>query len=133
MLSRPSWLRDQLRFAPQVPEACAAEALPEIGRKSKADLDFDQNMSVILEDNGWGKSTLANFIKAMFYSLPVTKTKSLDSNPRKKFKPWDNSVFGGTLTFENDGKIYKIERSFGLAESEDTFYLFDAKTNKASN
>ncbi len=103
------------------------------GKLSNFDLNFDQKLSVILEDNGWGKSTLANFIKAMFYSLPVTKTKTLDSNPRKKYKPWDNSVFGGTLTFENDGKIYKIERSFGLSESEDTFYLFDAKTNKATN
>ena len=31
--------------------------------------DFKDGLNVISEDNGWGKSTLAAFLKAMFYGL----------------------------------------------------------------
>ena len=103
------------------------------GKLINFDYNFDDKLSVIVEENGWGKTTFANFIKAMFYSLPTTKTRSLDSNPRKKYKPWDSIVFGGNIVFEHNDKTYRIERTFGNQENEDTFYLFDEHTNKPSN
>lgn len=79
--------------------------------------------------NGTGKSTFAEFIKAMFYGLPQTRVrKSLDLDVRKKYKPWDGGNYGGYICFEAGGKSYKLSRTFGDKEKEDTFMLIDVKT-----
>lgn len=97
------------------------------GKFNNADIDFDDGLNVINKDNGWGKTTLCSFIEAMFYGNPKTKGNGL--NDRKKYKPWDNSVYGGNLTFEDNGKTYRIERFFGATEKSDTFNLYDVDTN----
>lgn len=92
--------------------------------------DFSQGLNTIKEDNGWGKSTLATFIKAMFYGLNCSK-RSVSENERLKFKPWNTTEkFGGYLCFEQNNKYYRIERYFGNKESEDTVKLFDEQTGK---
>ena len=96
-------------------------------------IDFNDSLTVILEKNGWGKSTLAAFIKAMFYGLPVTKQQDLLKNERKRFTPWSGKTFGGSLTFDHNGKIYRIERSFDPKSSRnDTFRLYDPESGKVS-
>ena len=47
------------------------------------DLELQDGLHVIHEENGWGKSTLAAFIKAMFYGLPRTAKRSLAENDRR--------------------------------------------------
>ena len=37
------------------------------GKLNDFSYDFNDNLNVIKQDNGWGKSTLATFIKAMFF------------------------------------------------------------------
>lgn len=92
--------------------------------------DFTEGMNVLCRENGWGKSTFAAFIQAMFYGLPSDNRRSrLEDSPRRKFQPWQGGPYGGYLIFEVDGKIYKAERSFGNKEAEDTFRLTDAKTH----
>lgn len=103
------------------------------GKLSSFDYDFNEKTSVIIEKNGWGKTTFSQFIKAMFYSLPQTKARSLDDNPRKKYKPWNGGIFGGSISFETETGAYKIERTFGANENEDSFLLINSKTNKPSN
>ncbi len=95
-------------------------------------LDFSDGLTVIKEDNGFGKSTLAAFLKAMLYGLPQTTKRSIDENDRKKFKPWQGGDFGGSLTFEVNGKQYRVDRSFGTKEKDDTFRLVDL-TNGAES
>lgn len=82
------------------------------GAIEKQKFDFDENLTVFLRDNGTGKTTLASFIRAMFYGLPPTKTNSVTFNDRERFYPFSGGKFGGTLTFEAQGKTYKIERFF---------------------
>ncbi|MCK9575297.1 MAG: AAA family ATPase [Clostridia bacterium] len=93
---------------------------------------FNGNLNVIKQENGWGKSTLAYFIKAMFYGMPASRVQDLDENDRKKFMPWQSGSYGGNLEFEISGKKYKIERFFGKKEIEDTFKLIDLSTGKES-
>lgn len=88
----------------------------------------------IYAENGAGKSTLCAFIKAMFYGMPQTRTrKQLDEALRKKYKPWQPGVFGGYIEFVTDNKAYKITRTFGDKESEDTFALIDKATGLVCN
>ena len=94
--------------------------------------EFDQNLTIIEEDNGFGKTTLANFIKAMFYGFSGQK-KSISENDRLKYAPWQGGIFGGNLEFELNNKKYRIERFFNPTGSTgDTFKLIDLSTNKTS-
>lgn len=95
--------------------------------------DFSDGLTVIKEDNGFGKSTLATFLKAMLYGLPQTTKRSIDENDRKKFKPWQGGDFGGSLDFEVNGKQYRVDRSFGAKDKDDTFRLIDLISGVDSN
>lgn len=97
------------------------------------DLSFRDGMNLLYQKNGWGKTTLAVFIKAMLYGLPSSTKRSLDENERKKYTPWQGGAYGGSLEFEDARGSYRIERFFGAKESGDSFALYDLATNKPSN
>ena len=77
-------------------------------------IDFTKNIYEICEDNGYGKSTIAHFIKAMFYGFP-----------------FNSSAYGGSLDFEYQGHLYHVDRVFGAkSQKEDLFeYSIDGKPN----
>ena len=102
------------------------------GKLSRYSLDLKDGLNVFCEPNGFGKSTLAAFIKAMLYGLPATRNHSLDKNERKKFSPWQGGSFGGSMDFQSELGCFRIERFFGVKESADEFRLFDLSTNKPS-
>ena len=95
------------------------------------DLKFGDGLTVIREPNGFGKTTLAEFIRAMFYGFPRA-AKTLDKNKRKKYIPWGGGKCGGHLTFAFEGTAYRIERTFGVTPRGDSFNLIDLNTNKKS-
>ncbi|MBQ3258144.1 MAG: AAA family ATPase [Oscillospiraceae bacterium] len=92
-------------------------------------VDFNDGLTVIHEPNGFGKTTLAEFIRAMFYGFPKG-VKIAAKNPRLKYLPWQGGRYGGYLIFELEGKRYRIDRSFGDAPKGDKFKLFDESTHK---
>ena len=99
------------------------------GKLQNFDYSFDKGLNVLLEENGWGKSTLAAFIKAMLYGMPASNKQSLDENERKKYTPWQGGAYGGSLEFSVASGKYRIERFFGAKESGDSFALYDLATN----
>ena len=99
--------------------------IENFGKLHEVKYEFSEGLNVINEQNGWGKSTLANFIKAMFFGLDASQKRSIEENERKKYFPWQGGNFGGNLEFEAKGKVYEIERFFGKKEKEDTFKLYD--------
>lgn len=101
------------------------------GKLSDYKYDFCDGLNAILEDNGWGKTTFCVFIKSMFYGLEYNQKHSL--NERKHYKPWEGSSYGGSLTFEVEGKRYRIERSFKDKDKDDTFALYNADTGLVSD
>ena len=104
--------------------------ISSFGKLNDFSYDFNEKLNVIKQDNGWGKSTLATFIKAMFYGLNDSRKKVAD-NERTKFRPWNSTQkFGGYVCFSWKDKEFRLERFFGQKESEDTVRLFDEKTGK---
>lgn len=103
--------------------------IENFGKLHDYTIDFEKGANVICEENGWGKSTLAAFIRAMFYGLEGERKRSIEENERKRYTPWQGGVFGGQLTFEVDGKEYTVTRTFN---EQDEFELRDAKTNLIS-
>ncbi len=106
--------------------------IDNFGCLSDYNLNFDGKKTVILEENGWGKSTFAAFLRVMFYGLTGAKKKSLSDNDRKRFLPWQGGVYGGSLTFYAKGKTYTLTRHFKEKDSTDFFELRDAETNLPS-
>ena len=94
--------------------------------------DFTEGINVVSAPNGWGKSTLAAFLRTMLYGLGDSRARSVAENMRKRYTPWDGGSFGGSLELEAGGKEYRIERFFGSKESEDTFALYALETGKES-
>ena len=102
------------------------------GKLKDFSYDFTGGLNTVKEDNGWGKSTLATFTKAMFYGLDGSAKRTISENERKKYKPWNSTeTFGGSINFEWGGKEFKIERFFGNKETDDTLRLYDVKTGKS--
>lgn len=105
--------------------------IENFGKISKKEIEFNEQLHIIEEENGWGKTTLASFIKAMLYGLEkVSRKKELSE--REKYKPWNNGKYGGNLELEVQNKKYKIERFFGDTPKGDKFVLTDLSTNKES-
>ena len=95
--------------------------------------EFKDGLNTINELNGWGKSTFAAFIRAMFYGMDSGRSrKNLEDAERKKLKPWQGGAFGGNLVFELGEKAYRIERFFGDKDKEDSFVVYNLKTGLVS-
>ena len=107
--------------------------IENFGKLSGFALDLRDGLNVVCKENGFGKSTLAAFIKAMLYGLPATTKKNLDKNERKKYTPWQGGAYGGSLEFECERGCFRIERFFGAKEANDEFRLFDLSTQKPSS
>ncbi len=106
--------------------------IENFGKLHNLDLELKDGLNTVCAANGWGKSTLAAFIKAMFYGLDYTTKRSLKENERKKYMPWQGGLFGGSLEFQTGEKAYRVERSFGAKDKEDTFALYDLSTGLES-
>lgn len=77
------------------------------------DMTFDTGINEVFESNGYGKTTLASFIKAMFYGLAPYRANGKDFNDRRKYYPFAGGKFGGNIEFGFNGDDYRIERFFG--------------------
>ena len=106
--------------------------IENFGGLSRYELDFADGLTVIEAENGFGKTTMAEFIRAMFYGFP-RKGKTLDKSRRQKYTPWNGGKFGGNLVFELDGIRYRLERSFGATPKGDSFSLIELNTGKKSS
>ncbi len=99
------------------------------GKLQNFELNLSEGLNEICAENGFGKTTLSDFILVMFYGFEgETKRKNLLENQRKRYLPWQGGCYGGSITFEQNGKLYRLERTFGKAVKEDTFRLYDAVT-----
>lgn len=102
------------------------------GKLSNFTYNFKDGLNIIKEQNGFGKTTFAVFIKSMFYGMDAGKNTKIEKSERKKYYPWQGGNYGGNIEFEVDGNKYKIERFFGKKPAEDTFKLYDLATNLES-
>ena len=86
------------------------------GKHVDYDMQFDDGFNIYTFDNEWGKSTILEFIRAMFYGLrKASKSNSISDYDR--YKPWDGKEFGGTIEYEIKGKeAFKVYRNFETKE-----------------
>ena len=107
--------------------------IENFGKLHNYSYNFEDGLNIIKEENGFGKTTFAIFIKSMFYGLDNAVNVKTEKSDRKKYYPWQGGNYGGNIEFEINNKNYKIERFFGKKTSEDSFKLYDLSTNLESN
>ena len=103
------------------------------GGLSDYSVDFSSDLTCILENNGFGKTTLAAFIKAMFYGMETAnkRTATVENNERTRYFPWNNGNFGGQLAFSLGDKRYRIIRYFDRdSAARDSFKLVDLDSGR---
>ncbi len=92
-------------------------------------LELTDGLNVIYGNNEDGKSTVAAFIKAMFYGTG-RNTKNLADSPRLKYTPWNNDTMAGRIYFEHQNKRYCLEKEFRKSDSTDRITLTDLDSGK---
>ena len=93
------------------------------------DYTFDEGLNVILQDNGWGKTTMAAFLKAMLYGFDSKRSKDITENERRRYYPWQGGEYGGSLDFEADNVNYRIHRTFGQTPRLDKTRIINLDTH----
>lgn len=99
--------------------------IENFGVLSGFDYEFESSLTVICRENGFGKSTLAAFLKAMFYGLPRTGARTAANNERKRYEPWQGGKYGGFLEFSHGDTSYRVTRYFGKTAAKDSFEIYD--------
>ncbi len=83
------------------------------GFGSLKDVNFvlKKGLNLVIGENESGKSTLAEFMKAIFYGVDSHKNGK-EYSDMEKLKPWGNETFSGKLEYEFQEKQYTIYRDF---------------------
>ncbi len=96
------------------------------------DLTFNDGLNVVMQANGWGKTTIAAFIKAMLYGFDGRRVRNVTANERLRYKPWQGGRYGGWLDFEAGGKEFRVIRTFGATGSRDKVRVVYIDTGKSA-
>ncbi len=99
------------------------------GKISDLSIDFTDGVNLFHEPNAWGKSTLAAFLRVMFYGFDSKRESGSFDKERVVYKPWQGGIYGGEVDFSYKDKTYRISRTFGKTEKTDAFHLYDLATN----
>lgn len=96
------------------------------------DLTFNDGLNVIMQANGWGKTTLAAFMKAMLYGFDGKRVRKVAENERLRYRPWQGGKYGGSLDFEANGREYRVIRTFGATGARDNVRIVYIDTGKSA-
>ncbi|MBQ2804650.1 MAG: AAA family ATPase, partial [Clostridia bacterium] len=91
--------------------------IQSFGKLQNVQLDLTNGINIIQQQNGFGKTTVANFVRAMLYGFTYKTRVQADgsrNNDAQDFLPWNtDKLFGGSMVVEHEGVLYRIERFFG--------------------
>ena len=93
-------------------------------------LDFSDGFQVIYGENEAGKTTVTEFIKAMFYGMPRRAAGQVIST-REKYTPWGGTPAGGRIYFEHSGRKFCLERQFRKSDATDKVTVTDMASGKS--
>lgn len=79
------------------------------GKLSNCSIEFSDKIHILYGHNEYGKSTIMEFIKMMFYS-DMGKTKN--SAVRQNRIPWSGGKMYGAIEFIHQKKLYRIQKQF---------------------
>jgi uncharacterized protein YhaN len=89
------------------------------GKFNDFQLQLKDGLNVVYGYNESGKSTLAAFIRAIFFGFKKDHTRTRSYKPEyDRFIPWQAAEYSGAVEYELDGKAYRVERHFDKKNEE---------------
>lgn len=99
--------------------------IENFGAIKQNEIKFEKNLTSICEENGYGKTTIASFLEAMFYGMESDRSNKKDFGMRRHFNPFAGGKFGGYVIFSIGRDRYKIERYFDASsETRDSLTVY---------
>ncbi len=71
-----------------------------------------EGINLITAPNESGKTTLAHFIKFVFYGFFGQRVSNVSDNEKKHYVPWNNPRTAGAVEFSLGNAKYRVEREF---------------------
>ncbi len=107
--------------------------IQSFGKLQNVQLNLSDGVNIIQQHNGFGKTTVANFVRAMLYGFtykPRAQADGSRKNDAEEFLPWNtDKLFGGSMVVEHDGHLYRIERFFGKKSAVEKLSVFNQSTS----
>ena len=87
--------------------------LKGFGKFHDRTISFTDGINVIYGKNEAGKSTMHTFIRGMLFGIQPQRGRASKNDLYSKYEPWENGgTYEGSLRLEQNGHIYRLERSF---------------------
>ena len=103
--------------------------IASFGKLKNAYLTAEKGVNILSAPNESGKSTLAAFIKFVFYGFVGSGKHNVAENEKKLYTPWDSELCEGSITLTADGKKYVVRRR-ALASGKETCEVADYGTGR---
>lgn len=91
-----------------------------------------KGINLLCAPNESGKSTLAAFIKFIFYGYTSGRMQNIIDNDKKLYTPWDNPQSAGAVYIKTESGRYKISRNY-LQAGKEKLEVYETKTGKILN
>ena len=92
------------------------------GKLNNREITFEDGVNIVYGPNESGKTTLHEFMRAMFYGITRQRGRASKSDLYTRYEPWENSsYFAGVLRFESGGKDFRITRNFYKNDTREEF------------
>ena len=106
-------------------------SIESFGSLSNVSYDLTSGINIFHGKNESGKSTLAAFIKFIFYGL-LGKMPDASMSEKTRYTNWDHGISGGSLVINKNGIRYRIERRVvpaAKASGKETLKVIDLASN----
>lgn len=92
----------------------------QFGKLQNRQISFEPGINVIYGENEAGKTTLHDFLLAMFFGMEKGRGRNTLNSIYKKHEPWHApSYYSGALRFLVDEKPFYLERNFYYKDKKD--------------
>jgi len=91
-----------------------------------------RGINLLCAANESGKSTLAAFVKFIFYGYTNSRVQNIIDNDKKLYTPWDNPQSEGAIYIKTENGRYKIERKY-LQSGKESIETFETHTGRLIN
>lgn len=92
----------------------------QFGKLQNRKISFEPGINVIYGENEAGKTTLHDFLLAMFFGMEKGRGRNTLNSIYKKHEPWHApSYYSGALRFLVDEKPFYLERNFYYKDKKD--------------
>ncbi len=103
--------------------------ITHFGRFHQASLRLSPGINVVYGENEAGKSTLHQFIQAMFFGVERLRGKASRKDEYARFQPWEQGKnYEGSMVIEHEGEMYRLTRNF--YKEDEYFRVEQLRTGK---